>query len=284
MKPKVLILKTEGTNCDEELFHAFKIANGNPKIVHINELRTKSEDLKNYQILAIPGGFSYGDDIVSGKILSIELTSFFEKEIKEFIKRKNTLVIGICNGFQVLVRTGLLPFGNIGKMQATLTNNDSGHFECRWINLKIEKSSKCLFLKDINTSEGGRLNNNEAKTPPRWTLSLQVAHGEGKFFTDKKTLEKIEKQNLVAFKYVDEKGYPTQKYPDNPNGSINAIAGLTDPTGRILGLMPHPERYILITQHPNWRRQILRQTHDLPPQGLPIFENMINYVKSNHEK
>jgi len=276
-KPKVLILKTEGTNCDEELFYAFKLAEGDPKIVHVNELRGKSENLQNYNILAIPGGFSYGDDIVSGKILAVELTSFFSKELKKFIERKDTLVIGICNGFQVLIRTGLLPFGTIGKMQATLTNNDSGHFDCRWVNLKIEPNSKCVFLNNKNTSDGGRLNESEAMTPPRWTdnnlISFQVAHGEGKFFADKSILEKVEEDNLVAFRYIDAKGKATQKYPENPNGSLNAIAGICDTTGRILGLMPHPERFVKIEQHPNWRRLKISRA-----QGLPIFENMIKYI------
>src|SRR3989338_1360473 len=149
MKPKVLVLKADGTNCDEELAFAFQIAGGNPKIIHVNELRNKKEKLKNYNILAIPGGFAYGDDIVSGKILAVELTSFFSEELKKFVERKNTLIIGICNGFQVLIRTGLLPFGTIGKMQATLTNNDSGRFECRWINLRIDKNNSCVFLKDL---------------------------------------------------------------------------------------------------------------------------------------
>lgn len=258
-KPKVLVLKTEGTNCDEELFFAFKIAGGDPKIVHVNELRSKKENLKNYNILAIPGGFSYGDDIVSGKILALELTSFFSKELKKFIERKDTLIIGICNGFQVLIRTGLLPLRTIGKMQATLTNNDSGHFECRWINLKIEKNNSCVFLKDL-----GNIN-----------VSYQIAHGEGKFLTDKNIIEKIERNNLITFRYIDSSGNPTQKYPDNPNGSLNAIAGICDTTGRILGLMPHPERFVKIEQHPNWRR--LKIQHS---QGLPIFENMIKYIQS----
>ncbi|MDO8583506.1 MAG: phosphoribosylformylglycinamidine synthase I [bacterium] len=259
MKPKVLILKTEGTNCDEELFYAFKIAGGDPKIVHVNELRSKKENLKNYNILAIPGGFSYGDDIVSGKILAVELTSFFSKELKRFIERKDTLIIGVCNGFQVLIRTGLLPFRTIGKMQATLTNNDSGHFDCRWINLKIEKNTSCVFLKDL---EGQN-------------VSYQVSHGEGKFLAEKNIIEKLEKEKLVAFRYVDEKGSPTQKYPENPNGSLRAIAGICDITGRILGLMPHPERFVKIEQHPNWRRIQIDK-----PQGLPIFENMIKYIKN----
>ena len=276
MKPKVLVLKTEGTNCDEELFFAFKIAGGDPKIVHVNELRGKSENLKKYNILAIPGGFSYGDDIVSGKILAVELTSFFSEELKKFTERKDTLIIGICNGFQVLVRTGLLPFGTIGKMQATLTNNDSGHFDCRWVNLRIEKNNKCVFLRHPDPPVGEERSD---------TISLQVAHGEGKFFADAKIIEKVEKEKLVVFRYADSFGKPTQKYPDNPNGSLNAIAGITDPTGRILGLMPHPERFIFSEQHPNWRRlkikkPFTRRSFSEGGQGLPIFENMIKYINS----
>ncbi|MDP3987775.1 MAG: phosphoribosylformylglycinamidine synthase subunit PurQ, partial [Candidatus Levybacteria bacterium] len=207
MKPKILVLKTDGTNCDEETSFAFELAGGNPKIVHINDLRKKEETLKNYQILALPGGFSYGDDIVSGKILAIELTSFFSEELKKFIQRKDTAIIGVCNGFQILVRTGLLPFAKLGEMKVTLTNNDCGHFECRWINLKMEEKSRCPFTKNLNL------------------VSYQVAHGEGKFFSDEKTISEIEKLNLVALRYCDKNGKPTQKYPDNPNGAINAIAG-----------------------------------------------------------
>ena len=267
-KPEVLVLKADGINCDEELAFAFNLAGGNAKIVHVNELRAKQENLGGYHILAIPGGFSYGDDIVSGKILAVELTSFFSQELKEFISRKDTLIIGLCNGFQVLVRTGLLPFRTIGKMQATLTNNDSGHFDCRWINLKIQQNNNCVFLKNLE----GKI------------VSYQVAHGEGKFFAQKTILQKAEKEKLVVFRYVNSSGNPTQKYPDNPNGSLHAIAGITDPTGRILGLMPHPERFIFKEQHPNWRRfkinKFIRQAQDLRPQGLPIFENMIKYVES----
>lgn len=276
MKPKVLVLKTDGINCDEETAFAFNLAGGNAKIVHVNDLRRKKESLRNYNILAIPGGFSYGDDVVSGKILAIELASFFSEELGKFIARKNTLIIGICNGFQVLVRTGLLPFGRLGTMSTTLTNNDSGKFECRWINLKIEPKSKCVFLNIQNTSDGGRLNEREAMTHPRWIVSYQVAHGEGKFFAPQNIIEKIEKQNLVVFRYADQSGSPTQKYPENPNGALNAIAGICDPSGRILGLMPHPERFIFKEQHPNWRRM-----PNLKPQGLPIFENMISYVNNS---
>lgn len=257
VKPKVLVLKADGTNCDEEMAYAFKVAGAEPEIVHINLLRNGRKKMSDYQILALPGGFAYGDDIVSGKILAIELTSFFAGEIKKFIERKNTVVIGICNGFQVLVRTGLLPFRNIGKMDVTLTNNDSGHFECRWIRGKVEGNSVCKFIKGMENR----------------IVSYTTAHGEGKFFTNTSTLKTIEDKHLVVFRYIDENGNPTQEYPKNPNGSLNAIMGICDPTGRIFGMMPHPERFIREQQHPNWRRGKVEVA------GLPLFENIVKFVK-----
>lgn len=262
MKPKVCILRSDGTNCDVELHYAFEKFGADPKYVHINELRDKSKKLKDFQIIALPGGFSYGDDVASGKILAVELTSFFSEELKKFIEKDNTLLIGICNGFQTVIRTGLLPFGEVGKMSATLTNNESGHFECRWVKLKTQKS-KCVFLQNEREDIG-------------W---FAVNHGEGKFFANNETIKTIEESNLVAFRYVDENGKPTQKYPENPNGSINAIAGICDTTGRIFGMMPHPEKFVDVTQYPNWRREkILRQAQD-KPHGAFIFENMIQFVK-----
>ena len=176
----VCILQSDGTNCDNELFYAFKKFGGNPQFVHVNELRNKSKTLKDFDILALPGGFSYGDDIASGKIWAIELISFLRDEIENF-REKGGLILGICNGFQVLVRTGLLPFGNLGKMDATLVGNDSGHFECRWVDLKTEthstssgQESKCVFLQR-NYSVG----------------HFAVNHGEGKLFTDTETLKRI---------------------------------------------------------------------------------------------
>ncbi len=258
-KPRVLVLKTDGTNRDEETAFVFQVAGADTKIVHVNELRDKSERLKNYHILALPGGFSYGDDVASGKILAIELISFFAEELKKFVQRKDTLVIGICNGFQALVRTGVLPFETIGEMQTTLTNNDSGRFECRWIQAVVDNKTKCIFLQNLKNNR----------------MWFPIAHGEGKFFAPKKTLQKVEKNNLVAFRYVDKNGKQTQEYPFNPNGSLNAIMGICDTTGRVLGLMPHPECFIRIEQHPNWRR-----LQNLTPHGLPIFENMISFIKN----
>lgn len=258
-KPKALVLKADGTNRDEEMAYAFELAGANVEIVHVNQLRNKEKQLKDYQIFVLPGGFAYGDDIVSGKILAIELTSFFKKELKEFIERKNTAILGVCNGFQVLVRTGLLPFRKVGEMDVTLTNNDSGHFECRWIKVRVEKDSNCKFLKGME----GKI------------IWYPVAHGEGKFFTDEKTLKEVEDKKLVAFRYVDDAGNLTQEYPNNPNGSLNAIVGISDTTGRILGLMPHPECFVRTQQHPNWRRD-----KTLTPHGLPLFENIVNFVKN----
>jgi len=255
--PQVCVLKTDGINCDEELVNAFATAGGRPRTVHVNELRAGDDSLRNYQILAIPGGFSYGDDVASGKVLALELNSYLGDQINNFVQRQKGLVIGVCNGFQVLVRTGLLPFGTTGEMQATLSHNDSGHFECRWVNLKAEEGNACGFLEGMNG-----------------TVSYQVAHGEGKFYARQPELDKVEAEKLVVFRYSDRLGNPTQEYPLNPNGSLNAIAGITDPTGRIFGLMPHPERFIRPTQHPNWRRM-----PDLEPQGLPIFEKMVRYVE-----
>lgn len=259
IKPRALILKADGINRDEDMLYAFNIAGADAELVHINDLRSKTKKLSNYQILGIPGGFAYGDDIVSGKILATEIVAYLGDEIRKFIKRKNTAVLGVCNGFQVLVRTGLVPFGNIGEMDATLVANDSGHFECRWIKVKVENDSKSKFLDGLTDQ----------------ILWYPVAHGEGKFYADDKVIKKIEDENLVAFRYVDDSGNPTQKYPDNPNGSTNAIVGISDTTGRVLGLMPHPECFVRIEQHPNWRRGLKNG-----PQGLPLFENIVEFVKN----
>lgn len=245
MKPRALVLKADGINRDEEMAYAFKIAGGDPQIIHVNELRNGSVKMSNYNILVLPGGFAYGDDIVSGKILAVELISFLGSEMKKFINRKDTAIIGVCNGFQVLVRTGLLPFRKFGEMSVSLVSNDSGHFECRWINLKVEKS-KCKFIEGLAGTK----------------IFYPIAHGEGKFIADEKNLEKIEENNLVVFRYID-----------NPNGSLNSIAGITDISGRILGLMPHPECFVREEQHPNWRRGKVKV------DGLPLFENIVKFVK-----
>lgn len=255
MRPRVCVLRTDGTNCDGETAYAFEKAGGEPRLVHVNELRCGEESLRQYQVLALPGGFSYGDNVASGKILAVELVSQLASEIQQFIDREG-LVIGICNGFQTLVRAGLLPFRHLGDMQVTLTANDSGRFECRWISMVADQPSQCVFTHGINEP-----------------IELPVAHGEGKFFAHAMDLELMEADGLVALRYAVE-GKVTMQYPANPNGSLNSIAGVCDRTGRIFGLMPHPERFVETTQHPNWRRRKVTRPH-----GLAIFENAIKYLR-----
>ncbi|MBE0466169.1 MAG: phosphoribosylformylglycinamidine synthase I [Candidatus Desulforudis sp.] len=256
MKPPVCILRTDGTNCDVETAWAFEKCGGAPRMVHVNELRAGSRRLADYGVLVLPGGFCYGDDVHSGKILAVELTSFLREALAAFVARGRP-VLGICNGFQVLVRTGLLPYARIGDIAATLMTNDSGHFECRWIRMCVEGDS--VFTRGLS----GR------------TVAYQVAHGEGKFFAAAPVLDDLEAGGRVVFRYVAADGRPTQAYPDNPNGSLNAIAGITDPSGLVLGLMPHPERFVEPTQHPNWRRE----TPIVEPDGLPLFRNAVSYAR-----
>jgi phosphoribosylformylglycinamidine synthase I len=244
MKTRICVLRTDGTNCDDETAYAFEIAGGISKKIHINELRSGQVRLSEFQLLAIPGGFSYGDDIASGKILANELVTFLRDQLAEFTL-KGKPVIGICNGFQVLVRTGLLPFDNIGRMDATLAHNDSGVFHCGWYEMRILKSP-CIFTAGLEDTK----------------VEFQVAHGEGKYLASEAVLEAVEEKSLVALRYCS----------DLPNGSLNRIAGICNPLGNVFGLMPHPERFVEVTQHPNWRRR------KIEPYGLPIFQNGVAYA------
>lgn len=258
-KPRVIVLRTAGTNCDHETAYAFRTAGADVDLVHINQLTRGEKDLSSYQILAIPGGFSYGDDISAGKILANELRYKLRKPIEQFIA-DGKLMIGICNGFQVMVKAGLLPgFNGISDVQeVTLYTNDSGKFECRWVYLKSIDGNRCVFTKNMKE-----------------IIYLPVAHGEGKFTAiNEKVLDALESSGQVVLKYVDpEGGYGG--YPWNPNGSDRNIAGICDSTGRVFGLMPHPERYITRYNHPRWTREKLREEGD----GLIIFRNAIEHAK-----
>ena len=259
----VLVLRTAGTNCDRETIYAFASASGKVQPVHINRVLENPKLLQDFQILALPGGFSYGDDIAAGKILANQLLHHLADHLREFVDA-GKLIIGICNGFQVLVKTGLLP-GDLGKKAGasgngqaiTLTYNDSDKFEARWVHLAA-CSKKCVFLQE----------------PAR--IYLPIAHGEGKFVvSDPSVLEALKKGDQIAFRYVNPDG-SEPSYPANPNGSVDHIAGITDPTGRILGLMPHPERHIHRTNHPHWTRL----PADREPDGLVVFANAIGYFES----
>jgi phosphoribosylformylglycinamidine synthase len=257
MKPKVLILYGYGINCDNETQYGFSLAGADAKKVHVNELISGEQKLKDYQILAIPGGFSFGDDIGAGKVLATKIKSNLVEEFSGFIK-EGRLIIGICNGFQVMVKLGILPGfdKNYDKREVTLTLNDSGRFEDRWVWLKINQKSPCIFTKGIEK------------------LYLPVRHGEGKFvLKDEKVRERLIGQNQIAAQYVDDKGNLAD-YPWNPNGSELNVAGVCDETGRIFGLMPHPEAFLFPQNHPRWTREKTQES-----QGLKVFENAINFVK-----
>jgi phosphoribosylformylglycinamidine synthase len=257
-KIKVIIIRTAGTNCDYELQSAFEMCGAIAERVHVNELISNKNKILSYDILAVPGGFSYGDDIASGKILSNELKNKLGDNIKKFALSGKP-IIGICNGFQVLVKMGLLPKPEKFEQISTLSYNDSNKFECRWVYLKTQKKNndtKCIWTK---------------KLPD--VISLPVAHGEGKFIADEKVLKQIEENSQVVFRYCDRKGLKTQ-YPQDPNGSINEIAGICNEKGNVFGLMPHPERYVYALQHP------AREGFDgVYGWGKQIFQNSIDFLK-----
>lgn len=263
---KVCILFAAGTNCNQETAHAFELVGAQAENVHVNALKARTKRLQDHQVLVIPGGFSYGDYIASGKILANELVHNLKNDLLEF-HATGKPILGICNGFQVLVKAGMLPaFDALFEPQTvTLVANDSGKFECRWVRLRAEPSPS-IFTKGLEA-----------------LVQLPVAHAEGKFIAkDETALDRLEQNHQVVFRYVDADGEPAapdaqpgSSYPDNPNGSSQAIAGICDPSGLIFGLMPHPERFVRETQHPSWHRHRLTK-----PDGIAIFRNVVEYAKT----
>jgi phosphoribosylformylglycinamidine synthase len=249
---KTLVLRAPGTNCDVETVFAFEQAGAAVDSAHVNELVHGEKSLSRYQILVIPGGFTYGDDVSAGKILANELRLKLGGDVQRFIEGGG-LILGICNGFQVLVKAGILPPLENGQ-RLTLAGNDSNRFECRWVYLQVNQQSPCIFTRGISA------------------MYLPVAHAEGKIMAEAETLDKLN----VALRYADEKGNTQVGYPHNPNGSLGNIAGICDDSGRIFALMPHPERFIRWSQHPRW----LRETPKPHGDGLAIFRNAVEWVKS----
>jgi phosphoribosylformylglycinamidine synthase len=275
--PKIIVLSGYGLNCEEETAYAFNIAlrlrsgssTGGVDIVHINDLIDRPNLLKRYQILAIPGGFSYGDDLGSGRAYANKLDNHLKKQLLDFTA-KDKLVIGICNGFQVLTNLGLLP--------GVLTFNDNNRYTDRWVDIKIQLPLK-IPIKALDGNLQG-----SPWLKGIFHLSLPIAHGEGKFMADDETLTSIKKQKMVGGVYYKGEMCGYQNLAPNPNGSTLNIAMLTSANGKILGTMPHPERAMFFTQLPNWpllKEKLIRAGKPLPKyaNGLQIFKNAINYFE-----
>lgn len=267
-KPKVLVLSGYGLNCEEEEAFAFNLAGADAEIVHINDLISKKKNLKDYQILVFPGGFSFGDDTGAGKAFANRMRDHLWEDLQDFIKY-DKLVIGFCNGFQIMTNLGLLPAINFeyGKRQTALLHNKNVRYMNRWVDLKTENNSP--WLKNLS----------EFASP--------IAHGEGRLYADAKTLEELKKKKLVALKYVKGEMCDYQNLEENPNGSLEAIAALTDETGKILGMMPHPERALFIEQLPNYplfKEKAKRSGKSLQKEGpgLQIFKNGVEYFKHDN--
>lgn len=251
MKPHALIIHASGTNRDHDVAWALELAGAQPEIVHINALRDGAPSLLDYQMMVLPGGFSYGDDLGAGKLWAIALRSRLGDTLERFVDLGRP-VIGICNGFQALVKSGLLPaLDRSSAPRATLTRNESGKFECRWVDLEPNLHGNSFWTAGLSDS-----------------IHCPVAHGEGRFVADDATLTAIEDQGLVALRYRT----TGTSYPSNPNGSANHIAGITNPAGNVLGLMPHPEDHIVPTQHPG------RHRGETTGSGLPLFQNGVKHA------
>ncbi len=262
-RPRVLILKAAGINCDVETAAAFGQAGGAACLVHINELIAGGASFSDFQILAFSGGFTYGDDIAAGRVLANQVKNKLMPALRAFID-KGGLIIGICNGFQVLVKAGLLSGGQQAQQEATLAENDCGVFQDRWVHLRAP-AAPCPAMKDLCVWTRGL---------PE-VLTMPIAHGEGKFIPkNEEVLTRLKEHGQIVFQYCDARGRPGD-FPVNPNGSVDSIAGICDATGRVFGLMPHPERHLTGWQHPRWTREGLKRHGD----GFYIFQNAVRYFQ-----
>ncbi|UCF09129.1 MAG: phosphoribosylformylglycinamidine synthase subunit PurQ [Thermoplasmata archaeon] len=275
-KPNALVLTGYGLNCDEETHYALSLAGADAKKVHINELIKgkelgSEESLDNYHIMVFIGGFCWADDHGAGVLWSARFRYNIWDQLEAFINRGG-LIIGICNGFQALANLGLLPGfdRNYSARRIALLNNDSGNFRDDWTTCKANPKSPCIFTKGIHL------------------IDMPIRHGEGKLFTDPKTLARLKKEGLIALQYSRKDGGEAQgEYPFNPNGSMEDIAGICDPSGRIFGLMPHPEAFNHPANHPDWtyqKEEAKRRGHVLEEReglGIRIFRNAVDFAREN---
>ncbi|MBW2449869.1 MAG: phosphoribosylformylglycinamidine synthase I [Deltaproteobacteria bacterium] len=268
---KALVLTGYGLNCDHETAYALELAGAVAHRVHINSLIQGTVHLKEYQILVFGGGFSWGDDHGAGVIQAVRMKTNLGDKILEFIDAGN-LVLGICNGFQTLVNLGLLPGfdQDYTKRSVALTFNDCGNFRDQWVTLRVVSKSSCIFTKGMDT------------------LELPVRHGEGKFYAEETIMRRLMDDNQVVLQYAMSDGSPADlKFPFNPNGSIQDIAGICDPTGRIFGLMPHPEAFNHWTNYPNWprvkeeKKRRKKNTTPVITPGIRLFQNAVEFIRNN---
>jgi len=268
-KVNALILTGFGLNCDNETAHVFELAGAKAHKIHINRLISGKVKLEDFQILVFGGGFSWGDDHGAGVIQALKLKDHIGQDLLSFVEQ-GKLVLGICNGFQALVNLGLLPgFDNdYTRRTVAITYNDCGNFRDQWVHLAVNRKSPCVFTKDIDIAD------------------FPIRHGEGKVIADKNIVDTLISNNQIVFQYSDKSGTPANgNFPLNPNGSMEDIAGICDPTGRIFGLMPHPEAYNHFTNHPDWTRKVqIRKregkTLETETIGVKLFKNGVDYIKT----
>ncbi len=264
VKPRVLIITGYGLNCEAESAHAWKLAGAEPALVHFNDLIEHPDEFRRFEVLMFIGGFSYGDHMGSGHAFALRMRHRLAEPLQEFIAA-GKLILGVCNGFQIMVKLGLLPGldGDYFTPRTALMQNDCGTFQNFWVHVRFEENSRCVFTRGLGV------------------VPLPIRHGEGKLIArDAATLQRLEDEGCVACRYVEPgTGEPARTYPQNPNGSVNAIAGLCDPSGRVFGLMPHPEAYLYPENHPQWDFQKLSGTLPDRGLGLRLFENAVAFLQ-----
>lgn len=260
-----MIITGCGVNCEAESDEAWRRAGAAPQMIHLNDLLSQPELLDRFAAIMFIGGFSYGDHMTSGHVFALRVKHHLQSHLQRFID-DGKIMLGICNGFQVMTKIGLLPGldGDYFTQTVALMENDCGSFQNFWVEVGFEEESPCIFTRGLDR------------------MPLPVRHGEGKLYTaDSGTLERIEDSGCVACRYLDPKtGLPASGYPHNPNGSLNAIAGICDPSGRLFGMMPHPEAYLFAENHPQWTQQ--RLNGSLPETGLGVllFRNAVDFLLS----